>query len=191
MVGTLCSSFAGDTWLMSHSIYSFAVYFGSSIYSPAQGGVMEEFRVGSLTGSLGLALYVLACRFWHNCTVWHAILIGLWMVSGLCCGLLWASKDVDKDISGRKLLTRCRIPAIGRTAIYVLTFTIFAILQIPTALVHNFAGLLVFRVLAGFFGMYCAPWAWTVKLIIYSIGSPCLATGAATLPDMVWILEYS
>lgn len=43
---------------------------------------------------------------------------------------------------------------------------IFVILQIPTALVDNFAGLLVLRFLAGFFG------------------SPCLATGAATFQDM-------
>ena len=59
-----------------------------------------------------------------------------------------------------------RIPAVGRNPIYIATFTIFVILQIPTAFVDNFAALLVLRFLAGFFG------------------SPCLATGAATFQDM-------
>lgn len=42
------------------SIYSFAVYVGSSIYSPTVPQVMEEFNVSAVTASLGLALYVLA-----------------------------------------------------------------------------------------------------------------------------------
>ncbi|KAL5325251.1 hypothetical protein ACEPPN_006375 [Leptodophora sp. 'Broadleaf-Isolate-01'] len=41
-------------------VYSFAVYVGSSIYSPALGGVMDDFNVSAVTGLLGLALYVLA-----------------------------------------------------------------------------------------------------------------------------------
>ncbi|PMD30724.1 multidrug transporter [Hyaloscypha variabilis F] len=41
-------------------IYSFAVYFGSSVYSPASEGVMKEFGVGNAAASLGLAIYVLA-----------------------------------------------------------------------------------------------------------------------------------
>lgn len=45
-----------------------------------------------------------------------------------------------------------RIPALGRSPIYIGTFIIFVILTIPTALVHNFAGLLVLRFLGGFFG---------------------------------------
>lgn len=45
----------------SISIYSFAVYFGSSVYSPASGCVMEDFGVGNVAATLGLALYVLAC----------------------------------------------------------------------------------------------------------------------------------
>lgn len=65
---------------MSHSIYSFAVYFGSSIYSPALGDVMEELRVGSVAGTLGLALYVLACMFstlfYYESTIRFAIMIG-------------------------------------------------------------------------------------------------------------------
>jgi DHA1 family multidrug resistance protein-like MFS transporter len=42
-------------------MYSFAVYFGSSIYSSASGGVMEEFGVGNVAAPLGLAMYVFAC----------------------------------------------------------------------------------------------------------------------------------
>lgn len=62
------------------------------------------------------------------------------------------------------------IPAIGRSPIYALTMAIFTIISLPTALVDNFAGLLVLRFLQGFFG------------------SPCLATGAATMQDMYSLL---
>ena len=48
----------------------------------------------------------------------------------------------------------------------MLTYAIFVILIVPTALVDNFAGLIVLRFLLGFFG------------------SPCLATGGASLQDM-------
>lgn len=62
------------------------------------------------------------------------------------------------------------IPRIGRSPVYLITMFIFTIISIPTALVNNFAGLLVLRFLQGFFG------------------SPCLATGAATMSDMVSML---
>ncbi|EMG49492.1 MDR1 Multidrug resistance protein 1 [Candida maltosa Xu316] len=55
----------------------------------------------------------------------------------------------------------------GRTAIYIITLTIFVILQIPTALVKNIAGLCILRFLGGFFA------------------SPCLATGGASVADVV------
>ncbi|MCJ1248117.1 hypothetical protein MMC30_005332 [Trapelia coarctata] len=63
------------------------------------------------------------------------------------------------------------IPFVGRNVPYILTFGIFVILCVPTALVDNFAGLLVLRFLQGFFG------------------SPCLATGGATFGDMYNILQ--
>lgn len=54
-------AFIQDSYdLIVGSIYSFAVYVGSSIYSPTVEQVMEEFNVGAVTASLGLALYVLA-----------------------------------------------------------------------------------------------------------------------------------
>ena len=58
------------------------------------------------------------------------------------------------------------LPALGRTGIYVVTYILFVILAIPTALVENFAGLLVLRFITGF------------------LGSPCLATAAASFADM-------
>lgn len=63
------------------------------------------------------------------------------------------------------------IPVVGRNPVYTATFTIFVILSIPTALVNNFAGLLVLRFLQGFFG------------------SPCLANGGATMQDMYSLLK--
>lgn len=51
------------------------------------------------------------------------------------------------------------IPAVGRTAPYIITLLIYALLQIPNALVDNFAGFCVLRFLSGF------------------VGSPVLATG--------------
>jgi hypothetical protein len=49
---------------------------------------MEEFRVGSVTGTLGLALYVLACMFsilfCYESTIRFVILIGFQMASDLC-----------------------------------------------------------------------------------------------------------
>ena len=63
------------------------------------------------------------------------------------------------------------IPVIGRSPVYITTFLVFVILSIPTALVNNFAGLLVLRFLQGFFG------------------SPCLANGGATMQDMYSLLK--
>lgn len=40
-------------------LYTFAVYVGSSIYSPSQEAVQEVFHKSHVEGSLGLALYVL------------------------------------------------------------------------------------------------------------------------------------
>lgn len=62
------------------------------------------------------------------------------------------------------------LPIIGRSPVYNVTFLLFLILSIPTAVVDNFAGLLVLRFLQGFFG------------------SPCLANGGATMQDMYSLL---
>lgn len=55
----------------------------------------------------------------------------------------------------------------GRTSIYIVTLFIFFILQIPTALVDNIAGLCILRFISGFFA------------------SPCLATGGASVGDVI------
>lgn len=58
------------------------------------------------------------------------------------------------------------IPRIGRNPVYAATMVLFVVLSIPTALARSFAGLMVLRFLQGFFG------------------SPCLASGGASLGDM-------
>ncbi|RKL51803.1 Transporter mfs1 [Fusarium oxysporum f. sp. narcissi] len=63
------------------------------------------------------------------------------------------------------------IPRIGRNPVYIVTFGIFVIISIPTALVDSFAGLIVLRFLQGFFG------------------SPCLASGGASLGDMYGMIH--
>jgi len=63
------------------------------------------------------------------------------------------------------------IPSIGRNPPYAITMGIFVILCVPTALVNNFAGLMVLRFLQGFFG------------------SPCLATGGASLQDLYSLIK--
>jgi len=58
------------------------------------------------------------------------------------------------------------VPVLGRNAPYIVSFALFIIISIPTALVNNFAGLMVLRFLQGFFG------------------SPCLANGGASMSDV-------
>ena len=56
---------------------------------------------------------------------------------------------------------------LGRAPIYIITLLIFVVLQIPTALVDNIAGLSILRFISGIFA------------------SPCLATGAASIGDVL------
>jgi DHA1 family multidrug resistance protein-like MFS transporter len=63
------------------------------------------------------------------------------------------------------------LPVIGRNPPYMITFALFVILIIPAAVVDNFPGLIVLRFLQGFFG------------------SPCLATGGASLQDMFSLIK--
>ena len=116
--------------------YTFAVYCGSAIYTPGEGGVIAEFGVSPTAASLPLSLYVLAYGMGP---------------------LIFAPLS--------------EIPIVGRSPVYAVTMLIFVILSIPTALVKNFAGLLVLRFLQGFFG------------------SPCLANGGATMQDMYSLLK--
>ena len=113
-------------------LYTFAMYMGSSIYSPSENGVVEALGVSPTVASLGLALYVL----------------------GYGTGPLLFSPLSE-------------IPIVGRNPPYIITFAIFVILCVPTALVNNIGGLLALRFLQGFFS------------------SPALATGGASFGDMV------
>ncbi|CAG8387650.1 unnamed protein product [Penicillium salamii] len=58
------------------------------------------------------------------------------------------------------------IPRIGRNIPYIVTFFFYILMAVPTVLTRSFPGFLVLRFLTGF------------------LGSPCLATGGATLQDM-------
>jgi DHA1 family multidrug resistance protein-like MFS transporter len=134
-----------QNWSLSHKVlitvvlcvYTFAVYVGSSIYSPAQPLIMEKFGVSHVAASLGIALYVLGY--------------------GLGCLLFSPLSEV---------------PAIGRNPPYAISGFLFIILCIPTALVDNFAGLMVLRFLLGF------------------MASPCLATAGASLGDIWTMAEF-
>lgn len=63
------------------------------------------------------------------------------------------------------------LASIGRNPPYIITFALFVILAVPTALVDNFGGLLVLRFLTGF------------------MSSPALATGGATMQDLYSLLK--
>ncbi|KAJ9652238.1 hypothetical protein H2198_008478 [Neophaeococcomyces mojaviensis] len=63
------------------------------------------------------------------------------------------------------------LPSIGRNPPYIITFILFVILAVPTALSNSYATLLVLRFLTGF------------------MGSPALATGGATMQDMYSLLK--
>ncbi|KAK2831020.1 hypothetical protein FQN49_007080 [Arthroderma sp. PD_2] len=63
------------------------------------------------------------------------------------------------------------IPALGRNPPYLVTLVIFMVLTALTGVVNNAPGFLVLRFLQGFFG------------------SPCLATGAASLADVTSIVN--
>ena len=58
------------------------------------------------------------------------------------------------------------VPQIGRGIIYIITTSVFVAIQAPTALAKNLGALLPLRFIAGF------------------VGSPPLATGAASLADV-------
>ncbi|CDM38175.1 hypothetical protein DTO013E5_8720 [Penicillium roqueforti] len=58
------------------------------------------------------------------------------------------------------------VPLYGRNIPYITSLIIFVMLCVPTALVDNYTGLMVLRLLQGFFG------------------SPCLASGGASMTDM-------
>lgn len=107
-------------------------YMGSSIYTPGQEQIQQEFNVGHVVGTLNLSMYVL----------------------GYGLGPIFFSPLSE-------------FAKIGRQPLYIITFFLFAMLQIGTALVKNIAGLVILRFITG---ILC---------------SPSLATGGATVGDIV------
>lgn len=65
---------------LSYSLYSFAVYFGSSIFSPGVPEMVKQVGVSELVGSLGLSLYVLACMFpfINDDQIWRLLILLRW-----------------------------------------------------------------------------------------------------------------
>lgn len=59
------------------------------------------------------------------------------------------------------------LPSLGRNPVYWATLLVFVVLQVPTALATNVPGIMILRFIAGFFA------------------SPALATGGATISDML------
>ncbi|CAD1779411.1 similar to Saccharomyces cerevisiae YBR008C FLR1 Plasma membrane multidrug transporter of the major facilitator superfamily [Maudiozyma barnettii] len=113
-------------------------YMCSSIYTPAQATIAEEFGTGHVVATLNLSLYALGYG------------IGPIIFSPL--------SEVAK---------------IGRQQIYFYTLFVFFLFQIGCATVKNMGGLIVLRFFAG---IMC---------------SPALATGGATVADMVTLKHLS
>ncbi|CAL9736090.1 fluconazole resistance protein 1 [Monosporozyma servazzii] len=107
-------------------------YMGSSIYTPGQEEIQNEFKVGHVTATLNLSLYVLGY--------------------GLGPVIFSPLSEMAK---------------VGRQQIYIITLFFFMIFQIGCATVENIGGLIVLRFITG---ILC---------------SPALATGGATLADLV------
>lgn len=107
-------------------------YMGSSIYTPGQQEIQDQFHVGHVVATLNLSLFVLG--------------YGLGPV-------------VFSPMSEQA--------KFGRMYIYIVTLTLFVILQIPAALTKNIGGLIVTRFITG---ILC---------------SPSISTGGASLGDFV------
>ncbi|CZR50664.1 related to FLR1-Putative H+ antiporter regulated by yAP-1 and involved in multidrug resistance [Phialocephala subalpina] len=120
------------------ALYTFAVYIGSSIYTPGMGEVEEKFDVSPTAAALGMSLYVLAC-----------------MQISLDHNLETTSDDTIDGIGPMLWSPLSEIPVVGKNPPYIWTFAIFVILTVPTALTDSFAGLLICRFLLGFFGSPC------------------------------------
>ncbi|EDO14789.1 hypothetical protein Kpol_358p7 [Vanderwaltozyma polyspora DSM 70294] len=113
-------------------------YMGSSIYTPGQDAIQEEFKIGHVAATLNLSVYVI----------------------GYGIGPIFFSPLSE-------------FATLGRQNIYIITLFCFCMLQIGTATVDNLGGMVVIRFLSGIF---C---------------SPSLATGGATISDMISVENVS
>jgi len=127
-----------------------SVYIGSSIYSPAIPDAAEYFGVSEIVSVLGLSLFG--------------------RLTSICLARKLIKLVVGYGIGPLFLAPITEIPQIGRNLPYIVPLAIFCILQVPTALVDNFAGFCILRFVAGF------------------VSSPPLATGgesSCSLPPTV------
>ncbi|KAL1591776.1 hypothetical protein SLS60_011775 [Paraconiothyrium brasiliense] len=90
----------------------------------------------------------------------------MWGLSNLAVSVGLSIYVVGYGLGPMLLSPLSEIPQIGRNPPYIIGFGLFVILCVPTALVDNFAGMLVLRFLTGFFG------------------SPAFASGGASFGDI-------
>ena len=133
-----------------------SVYIGSSIYSPAIPDAAEYFGVSEIVSVLGLSLFG--------------------RLTSICLARKLIKLVVGYGIGPLFLAPITEIPQIGRNLPYIVPLAIFCILQVPTALVDNFAGFCILRFVAGF------------------VSSPPLATGgesSCSLPPVIILPSVS
>lgn len=122
------------------------------IYVPGENAFRDEFGVNAAEGSLGLALYVYTSVFLASQSQYTNRIV-------LCCRLGYGFGPLFFS-------PLSEVPRIGRNLPYAVSFILFCIISIPTALSPTSVGFYVLRFLQGFFG------------------SPCLATGGASIADV-------
>lgn len=143
---------------------------GITIVSWYSGDDSDNPQNWTLKKKLWTALVLLLYTFaaYIGASIYSASLVGIseaFHVSETAAAVGFTLYVVGYGIGPLLFSPLSEVPAIGRNLPYVTTFPIFVILCVPTALVNNFAGLLVLRFLLGIFS------------------SPCLATAGASNGD--------
>ncbi|KAI5235699.1 hypothetical protein E4T42_09653 [Aureobasidium subglaciale] len=140
------STFAKTYVVATMSIYACTIYMAASLFTPDSEAFMEEFGTGNAYTSLGIGIYP------------PTAIRGLPVADdrpdslGYGCGPLLFGPLSE-------------IPAVGRNWPYLVSYILFILVSIPTALAQNASVFMFLRFLQGFFG------------------SPALTTGGASLAD--------
>jgi DHA1 family multidrug resistance protein-like MFS transporter len=104
---------------------------------------------------IGLLILVYTISVYIGSSLYTASIpdiMSIFSVSGTAAALGLSLYVVGYGVGPLLFAPLSEIPAIGRNPPYIYTYIIFVALSIATALVDNFAGLLVLRFLLGFFG---------------------------------------
>ncbi|KAI1858546.1 uncharacterized protein JN550_012593 [Neoarthrinium moseri] len=135
-------------------ILNFAVYIASSIYTPGEHNLMEEFQVSEEVAILGLSLFTMYAESTHSPPLVHFVnFLPMLALRGYGFGpMLWSPLS--------------EIPRLGRSGIFFYTLLAFILFQLPVGLAPNVVVFLIFRWVTGF------------------CGSPCLSTGGGTINDI-------